>query len=90
MFIHEAVEMAMASDGFITPSKGPWQNKVWILPTNGCSCCVIFHISGRSLPGIRWNPTAHDLMTNMWRVDTCKALPDSIKKQLIPFSREGI
>ncbi len=61
MNICEAVKQAMKSGKRIT-RQGADFLECQIEPTDGPSCCIIHHEGLR--PGVRWNPTASDLVAD--------------------------
>lgn len=66
MHIHEAVELAISTNGFITIPE--FDGAVKIKPTNEKRKCIVMNWDGSRPSKYGWQPTAEDLMRDDWIV----------------------
>ena len=68
MNIQEAVKKAVEIDGYITGGVAGFKHFIFIKPTDGANCCIVYASKNHSRRG--WQPQASDLMSDNWEVVT--------------------
>lgn len=68
MNIQDATKRALLLNGYITGSDKKLRNFLFIKPTDGVNCCIIYVTKDRCCRG--WQPHARDLVSNNWEVVT--------------------